>query len=166
MLTGGKMGFESFLSPFQVGRLSLYLALLGTAGAPAAIAQSAALTLATGFSPNPTVLQGRGGGDRAAAEVVKVRQTPTGPCLGYISPNPHQTITLSNRFSNLEMRVTAEADTTLVIEGPGGVWCNDDSNGQNPQIAGEWLPGNYRVWIGSYRPGDVPDYSLSIRDRS
>jgi hypothetical protein len=64
------------------------------------------------------------------------------------------------------MRVESEADTTLVIQGPGGVWCNDDNQGKNPAIAGDWLAGEYRVWIGSYRPSDVPNYDLYIRDRS
>ena len=130
------------------------------------IANANALTLATGFTPNPTVLRGTGGGNRQAEEVVNTRHTSTGPCLGFISSNPHEEITLEDRFSNLELVVESEADTTLIIAGPGGVWCNDDSQGRNPAITGEWLPGSYRVWIGAYTASEAPAYELSISDRS
>lgn len=73
---------------------------------------------------------------------------------------------LETNFSNLEMRVESDLDTTLVISGPGGVWCNDDSGSKNPAIAGAWLPGTYRIWVGAYRAEQVPDYRLLIQDRS
>ncbi|WP_204137878.1 hypothetical protein [Halomicronema sp. CCY15110] len=156
-------------------RISFRLAVMGTlSGAilavgdgwqgQAAIAQS--LTLGTGFSPNPTTLAGTGGGDRPAAAVVNTASSPTGPCLGYISTTPHEEVVLEANFANLEMRVESALDTTLVISGPGGVWCNDDSGSKNPAIAGAWLPGTYRVWVGAYRPEQTPDYTLFIQDRS
>ncbi|MDB9528311.1 hypothetical protein PN498_20130 [Oscillatoria sp. CS-180] len=123
------------------------------------------VTLANGFTPNPTVLKGVGGGDRVAETVVNTRQSLTGPCLGYISVNPNEEVTLQTAFSNLEIRVESALDTTLIVEGPGGVWCNDDSGSHNPAIAGEWLAGSYRVWVGAYRAKDKPDYELSILDR-
>jgi hypothetical protein len=128
-------------------------------------AQLTFITLAAGFTPNPTVLAGNGGGDRPAREVVNTQRTPTGPCLGYVSTQPHEEVTLRDRFSNLEMRVESNLDTTLIIKGPGGVWCNDDSQGKNPAITGEWLPGDYQVWVGAYRAQDAPVYELVIRDR-
>ena len=127
-------------------------------------AQTDVVTLAAGFTPNPTVLVGTGGGDRPAAEVVNTRNSPTGPCLGFISTQPHEEVTLNSRFSNLEMRVEADLDTTLIVAGPDGVWCNDDSGSQNPAIAGEWLAGSYRIWVGNYQAGEVPRYELSITD--
>ena len=131
------------------------------------LAQVDVSTLASGFIPNPTVMAGVGGGDRRAAQVVNSRQTPTGLCLGYISAEPHEEITLENSFSNLEVSVESELDTTLIISGPGGVWCNDDSKGShNPAIVGEWLPGLYRIWVGSYQFEQTPDYQLYISDQS
>ena len=130
-----------------------------------AVAQTNALTLAAGFSPNPTTLEGIGGGDRLAADVVNTANSPTGPCLGYISTTPHEEIVLESNFSNLEMRIESELDTTLVISGPGGVWCNDDSGSKNPAIAGAWLPGKYQVWVGAYRAEQVPDYTLYIQEQ-
>lgn len=123
------------------------------------------VVLAAGFTPDPTVVAGVGGGDWSAAQVIERRQTATGLCLGYISLEPHEEVTLTDYFSNLEMRVESPLDTTLIIQGPGGVWCNDDSQGKDPMIAGEWLPGSYRVWIGAYRWADVPEYRLLIHDR-
>ncbi|NER80253.1 MAG: hypothetical protein F6K42_11865, partial [Leptolyngbya sp. SIO1D8] len=123
--------------------------------------------LTSGFTPDPTILEGTGGGVHRAADVVKTDRTPTGPCLGYISLTPHEEVTLENKFSHLEMWVESEFDTTLIIEGPGGVWCNDDSQGtHNPAITGEWLPGLYRVWIGAYQANDIPTYQLYISDKS
>lgn len=127
-------------------------------------AQTDVLTLASGFTPNPTVLVGTGGGDRPAAEVVNMRNSPTGPCLGFISTQPHEEVTLDSRFSNLEIRVEADLDTTLIVAGPDGVWCNDDRGSHNPAIAGEWLAGSYRIWVGNYQAGEVPRYELSITD--
>lgn len=124
------------------------------------------VTLAAGFSPNPIVLEGTGGGDRPAEEVVNTRRTSTGPCLGYITTNPHEEVTLQSQFTNLEMRVESERDTTLIISGPDGVWCNDDSGSKNPAIVGQWLPGNYQIWVGAYRLEEVPDYQLYITDQS
>ena len=130
---------------------------------PSAMAQS--LTLGTGFSPNPATLEGTGGGDRSAADVVDTANSPTGPCLGYLSTTPHAEVVLETNFSNLEMRVESDLDTTLVVSGPGGVWCNDDSGSKNPAIAGAWLPGTYQVWVGAYRAAQTPDYTLFIQNR-
>jgi hypothetical protein len=155
-------------------RISLRLAVMGALSGvilgiadgwqgQAAIAQS--LTLGAEFSPNPTTLEGTGGGDRPAAAVVNTANSPTGPCLGYISTTPHEEVVLEANFSNLEMRVESDLDTTLIISGPGGVWCNDDSGSKNPAIAGAWLPGTYQVWVGAYRAAQAPDYTFFIQDR-
>lgn len=155
-------------------RISYRLALIGVLGGTLlglmeglsgrlAAAQVNVLTLAVGFAPNPTELEGTGGGDRLAADVVNTANSPTGPCLGYISEAPHEEVVLETNFSNLEMRIESELDTTLVISGPGGVWCNDDSGSKNPAIVGAWLPGKYQVWVGAYRAEQVPDYTLYIQ---
>lgn len=147
-----------------VGGASLVL-LAGLPSRPAA-AQFNFVTLAVGFSPNPTVLRGTGGGDRPAEEIVQTSRSLTGPCLGYISATPHEEVTLESRFAKLEMRVESDLDTTLIIEGPDGVWCNDDSGSQNPAISGAWVPGSYRVWIGAYQPQQMPEYDFYITDNS
>lgn len=130
-----------------------------------AAAQTPFVRLAAGFAPNPTTLEGTGGGDRPASEVVNTSNTPTGPCLGYISETPHEEVILDSNFSNLEMRVESDLDTTLIISGPDGIFCNDDYGGKDPAIAGAWVPGIYQVWVGAYRAEQVPDYVLLISDR-
>lgn len=144
-----------------LGLLAAIAALTGTAIAN----ESQSLSLGSGFSPNPTILRGQGGGPHSAVSIVGVSTTPTGPCLGYISREPHQRITLEDRFPNLEIRVASAQDTTLVISGPGGTWCNDDTYGYDPAIGGEWLPGNYRIWVGAYRAQDTPSYRLYIEEK-
>ena len=129
-------------------------------------AQLTFVNLASGFTPNPMILEGVGGGDRPAAEVVNTQRTRTGPCLGYISTAPHEEITFETPFAKLEMRVESDLDTTLIISGPDGVWCNDDNGGKNPAIAGQWVAGNYQIWVGAYRAEDVPEYELLITDNS
>jgi hypothetical protein len=136
----------------------------GWRGQSQATTQFEAIILAAGFTPNPTVLEGIGGGDRPAEAVVETRRTPTGLCLGYVTTDPHEQLTLQTAFTSLEMRVESELDTTLIVLGPDGVWCNDDSVGKNPAIAGPWLPGDYRVWIGAYQSDEEPEYEFFITD--
>lgn len=155
---------NGWVVPFLVG--GGYAGLLGVAGWRPAAAQSGFLSLSPGFSPNPTVLIGTGGGDRPAETVVDTDQSLTGPCLGFISELPHENLSLQAAFSNLEIRIESDLDTTLVMKGPDGVWCNDDKGSHNPAIAGAWLPGDYQIWIGAYQENDVPEYELIIRDRS
>jgi hypothetical protein len=145
---------------------SLAIALVTSWGWSPAVAQLYGVTLAAGFQPNPMVLKGTGGGDRPAADVVGTERTGTGPCLGYISTHPHEEMLFESHFTNLEMRVESDLDTTLIISGPDGVWCNDDHGGPNPAIVGQWAPGNYRIWIGAYRAKEVPEYELLISDNS
>jgi hypothetical protein len=52
----------------------------------------------------------------------------------------------------------------MIIKGPGGVWCNDDFDGKNPGIVGEWLLGTYQIWIGSYKEKEYLPYTLKITE--
>lgn len=144
------------------------LLILGALEADSVVppAQPDGITLATGFLPDPLILAGTGGGQFTAETIVNTRQTPTGLCLGHISSDPHEEMMLANYFSNLEVSVNSKRDTTLIIEGPGGIWCNDDTYAHNPAIVGEWLPGNYRIWIGAYQLEEIPRYELLIHDLS
>jgi hypothetical protein len=49
-----------------------------------------------------------------------------------------------------------------MIKGPGGIWCNDDTNDTNPVIEGQWQPGSYKIWIGSYQVDVFNDYLIKI----
>ena len=141
---------------------------LGAAIAPAT-AQSApkqsvfeSVSLSSGFSPDPRILQGVSGGDGQASAQLGVDQTPTGACLGYIDERADHRIELKTFFNYLKLAVESRGDTVLAVRGPGGTWCNDDSQDQDPVIAGEWKPGIYEVWVGSREKSKFHPYSLQL----
>jgi hypothetical protein len=116
------------------------------------------------FAPDPYPVRGMSGGSISGKEIAGRTETPTGPCTGFFDEKPDHTIELKTRFEYLKLQVQSPADTTIVISGPGGSWCNDDFNGKNPGIIGEWLPGSYNVWIGSYEKNQYLPYTLQITE--
>ena len=57
----------------------------------------------------------------------------------------------------------SDVDITLVVHRPDGTFlCNDDSEGFNPMVEGNFSPGRYRVWIGSYAQGENGSYRLGL----
>ncbi|AFY65339.1 hypothetical protein GEI7407_0841 [Geitlerinema sp. PCC 7407] len=122
------------------------------------------VTLKPGFSPDPTVLRGISGGAMDAPKKISQQETPTGPCLGYIDDKPDHTLVLSAYFDYLSVQVQSSEDTTLIIQGPGGNWCNDDANGKNPGISGQWLAGTYNIWVGSYKRNQYNPYTIRISE--
>jgi hypothetical protein len=89
-----------------------------------------------------------------------------GPCLGFTGQAPDHIVTLTDRFLDLEVAVRSQSDTTLLIHGPHGWLCADDVDGVNPSIRSAMPPGTYRVWVGAYRYGQSPSYTLGFIDRS
>jgi hypothetical protein len=120
-------------------------------------------TLNSNFSPNPSILEGVSGGNSPVNTITPVESTPTGSCKGYMQRQPDYEVILNNAFNSLTMEVRSEVDTTLVVTGSGGTWCNDDYDGQqNPRINGSWGVGNYRIWVGSYEQNSYHPYQLRI----
>ena len=123
-------------------------------GGEAAVTGGQTFTLAGEFA---TVTQeGRSGGSTDAAA--------HGPeCVGMIADNPDHIATVEGTV-NAKFAVTAEADTTLVILGPGGPYCNDDgAEGLNPDLTAQLAAGEYQVFVGNYDSdeGAVP-YTLTV----
>ncbi len=116
------------------------------------------------FTPNPVVLEGISGGKLKASEVVKTQETSTGYCDGYVNSQPNHILVLENFFKFLKIEVESQHDTTILIAGPGGVWCNDDSYTTNPLIEGEWQEGKYNIWIGSYQKNSTNSYQIKITE--
>ncbi|MGQ9866501.1 MAG: hypothetical protein ACUVSQ_09530 [Pseudanabaenaceae cyanobacterium] len=108
------------------------------------------------------VLQGISGGPVETQTLTGRAETETGPCLGFVDAKPDHRITLPVPFDRLRLQVAATGDTVLVVRGPGGVWCNDDTDDRNPAIGGAWLAGTYEVWVGSYEAGAAFPYLLEI----
>jgi len=92
-------------------------------------------------------------------------KTETGECIGFVDRTPDHKITLKTNFKYLNLKVRSSGDTVLLIRGPGGAWCNDDTTGRNPAIAGEWLAGTYEVWVGSYEVNASFPYLLEITEK-
>jgi hypothetical protein len=137
---------------------------------PVANAQEASpifgdVTIQHPFSPDPLKVRGMSGGAKTGSQVAGKEQTPpTGPCKGFMDAAPDHILKLTSNFDYLKLVVQSPADTTMIIKGPGGTWCNDDFDGKNPGIVGEWLPGTYRVWIGSYEKNNHFPYTLKITE--
>ncbi|HEY9629865.1 MAG TPA: hypothetical protein V6C84_21385 [Coleofasciculaceae cyanobacterium] len=122
------------------------------------------VTLSPSFTPDPTTVRGISGGEMTANQVAERADTATGPCNGFVDAQPDHTIVLTEYFNYLSLQVQSPEDTTLVIRGPGGVWCNDDYSGKNPGITGKWLSGTYQVWIGSYQSNRYSPYVMRITE--
>ena len=118
--------------------------------------------LTPGFSPNPFTVNGVSGGSISAEEIVGTSATATGSCVGFVDRQPDHTLVLEHFFVSLELRIDSNEDTTMVILGPGGIWCNDDAYTHNPRVSGQWLNGVYHIWAGSYQPDAYYPYTLYI----
>ncbi|MBE9056678.1 hypothetical protein [Sphaerospermopsis sp. LEGE 08334] len=122
------------------------------------------ITIGQKFSPDPLKVRGMSGGSIPASKVNGTSETPTGPCSGFVDEAPDHILKLTSKFDYLKLQVESPADTTIMIKGPGGIWCNDDFDGKNPGIVGEWLQGTYQVWAGSYEKGKYFPYTLKITE--
>lgn len=121
-------------------------------------------TLTPGFEQDSVTLHGISGGFTTADQLTAQAETPTGACLGYVDTDPDHILVLEEFFDYLKLQVQSPEDTTMVVKGPGGTWCNDDFTDQNPAIAGQWLPGTYQVWIGSYRKDKYSPYIIQVSE--
>jgi hypothetical protein len=140
----------------------LRIDLPAIAQSPTTIFENA--TLSPSFTPDPTMVRGISGGDVSASQVTGKAETATGPCNGFVDAPPDHTIVLTQYFNYLSLQVQSTDDTTLVIRGPGGTWCNDDYSGKNPGIAGKWLSGTYEIWVGSYQKNKYFPYVMRITE--
>lgn len=168
-----KIAFESVSLPvfrrktYQICHRFYWLLLLGTIlslSINSLLAQDAVKKIAINrhLITKPLTIKGISGGTIAATEITKTGNTATGSCDGFARRQPNHVLQLDSFFKSLKIEVESTADTTILVRGPGGVWCNDDSDNANPMIEGEWQPGVYQVWIGSYRANSNNNYRLKI----
>jgi hypothetical protein len=67
-------------------------------------------------------------------------------------------------MARFRFTVRSSVDTTLVVRGPSGaLFCQDDSDGFNPEIRADLGVGRYEVFVGSYSSDG--DYSLEVSSR-
>ena len=122
-------------------------------------------TIGPNFSPDPRTLRGISGGSVPAKNVAGRAETATGPCVGFVDGQPDHKLVLNSFFNYLSIEVDSPQDTTLVIKGPGGTWCNDDYQGKNAGISGQWLKGSYQIWVGSYEKKKYHPYVIQITEK-
>jgi hypothetical protein len=120
------------------------------------------LALSPGFSPDPIEVQGVSGGMVPANQAAGQEETPTGACVGFVDTPPDHTVELKGYFDYLKIQLESAEDTTIVIRGPGGTWCNDDFQDKNAGVEGQWLEGPYQIWVGTYNKDKAIPYSLRI----
>jgi hypothetical protein len=119
------------------------------------------LDLASGFTPDPQVVAVRSGGAINAATISQ-------SCQGFISNAPDVRLNYTAGSLPLIISVAADADTTLVVNGPDGSWyCDDDGgeNGLNPMVRFN-APGSgqYDIWIGTYGNASLQPAQLNISE--
>jgi hypothetical protein len=84
-------------------------------------------------------------------------------CAGHVGTDgPDVVLSVDQMMHTLSIYALSSVDLTLSILGPDGRWsCNDDSFGLNPGITFNGvMPGDYRIWVGSYSPGRTGTYEL------
>lgn len=105
------------------------------------------LTLKSGFEPDPHRIELTAGGDIDAASSIGSE------CVGMIAGPPDIRLTYHAGEETLRIRAKADADTTLVINGPNGEWaCNDDADDNfNPEVVFiNTQEGVYDIWVGTF----------------
>jgi hypothetical protein len=109
-------------------------------------------------------INGSGNASITAVSITDDLSTTTGACSGFVSQKADHTLVLNSFVNMLQISVISSHDTTLIVKGPGGTWCNDDYRSKNPQIVGQWQPGTYSIWIGSYSQNTPFTYRLKIKN--
>jgi len=114
-----------------------------------------------GFTPDPQTASGISGySDDGRVDA----STFGGRCTGFIDTTPDHTLTVTSTV-NLRLTVSSDIDSTLVVRGPAGTFCDDDSAGnRDAQIDALLTPGDYEVYIGNI--GEAGEYILTVTERS
>lgn len=131
-----------------------------------ALSLSANAAQANSLSPGfgSVELKGTAGGDTAARDIAGRSETATGGCVGFTGSQPNHVLRLNAGFKDLTVLVKSGTDTTLVVKGPGGTWCNDDFQGKNAGLDGQWQAGDYRVWVGTQVKNQSIGYTLRVTE--
>ncbi len=117
--------------------------------------------LATGFTPDPYVVNVQSGGSIDSSHL-------GGACRGFVANAPDVRLNFTGGNLPLIISVAASADTTLVVNAPDGRWyCDDDSGnaGMNPMVRFNGpQSGQYDIWIGTYGNSSLQPAQLHISE--
>ena len=142
-----------------------WLAVILSIKSCSVLAQASKIAINQDVIAQPIVATGTSGGNTRLQEIARTENTATGYCDGYVRSQPNHTLELESFFEFLRLEVESSADTTILVKGSDGVWCNDDAGTANPVIEGQWQPGVYQVWVGSYQANAENDYQIKITGR-
>lgn len=118
------------------------------------------IRLAPDFTPDPMVRDFAAGGARNATTLFGA------DCIGYISEQPDFVLEVLEPIPYLRLYTESEADTTLVLQarGEARAFCNDDSNGVNPQFIASFPTGIFDIYVGLQTPNQDASYRLFITE--
>ena len=169
-VSGGAMRINGEETEAGAELFAAALSQLGDSGAMASDADTSDfpeealydnVSLVTGFNPDPYLVSILAGGDSAAAEELGA------DCVGNVTsmqPDVALNYTAGSSFG-LYLYAEAAEDTTLIVLGPDGWYCDDDSHGAlNPGVTFDSpSSGDYLIWVGTYG-GGVVDAELGITE--
>jgi len=118
-----------------------------------------AFIVGAGFTPDPqtaTGISGYSDGGRVDAATFGKQ------CTGFIDNTPDHKMTVTSNV-NLRLTVSSNIDSILVIRGPAGTFCDDDSaGGLDAQVNALFTPGEYEVYVGNV--GEAGEYILTVTE--
>ena len=126
------------------------------------VASETPITLAAGEAE----VQGVTGGELSFLELA-ARDRRRKLCLGYGRQAPDYLLELTAQQPRLRIAVESGGDTTLLVQGPEGIDCNDNyrREHQDAAVTANNLPaGTYRIWVGAFNRGDELSYTLRVFD--
>lgn len=155
-----------------MSKASLLLTILTAIASTPVLANTAnfgKLAVSPGFDPTKGTVGGYTGGSYSLSAISN-RAHNRNACIGFADPNPDHILVLEKDFSRLKLLVqTGGSDTTLLVQGPdsGMIRCGDDT-GKSKDASIEdsnWKAGTYRVWVGTFNPGEKRNYTLSVHEQ-
>lgn len=125
-----------------MSRLPLLACAVVALAVPASAQEYVELT--GGFGPSSYDTNAYAGGDIDASSIA-------GGCVGMVGEGDQITLSFTAYGGPLIISAYGESDISLVVNAPDGRWyCNDDTNGLNPQV--RWntaQSGVYNIRIGA-----------------
>lgn len=107
------------------------------------------------FLPDPQSDEGRAGGSIGVGMI-------GGGCRGRVEAQPNHVLELRDPFDYFRIELEAEEGTTsLVVRTPSGAFlCSAPDEGPPRVAREEWMAGRYRIWVGSRRREETPEYRI------
>lgn len=148
----------------SIGLIAAYALMASSQGVAAQNASlapnSGQVQLRSGFTPDPYTVEVVAGGNQDGSRL-------PGSCAGWISDAPDFRLSYSAGALPLAFRTVSDADTTLVVNDPGGNWvCDDDGfgDGDAQVVFRRPASGVYDVWIGTFNRNSAARAVLGITE--